>query len=296
MRLVKRSAATIAAIGLLCFLPFCCSAATTNVLVGPAGARVFSPATVTINVGDSVIWTWQSTPHSTTSGTNGVPADDNGAPSGLWDSTLITSTPHTFTNTFTTSGNFSYYCSKHYSFGMTGMVFVTSSALPPTVSITSPASNTVFAAPASVTIQADASGNGSAITNVQFLAGSTVLANATSPPFSATANISSAGNYTLSAIASDNDGITATNSVPISVVTPAPVSLASPAVVSSTNFQFSYLANTGLTYVIQRSLNLSSTNWVSLITNVASSNPAVFLDAHATSSPAFYRVGRMPNP
>src|SRR5262249_12835428 len=39
-----------------------------TVLVGPGGANTFSPAAVTVNVGDTVHWVWNSDFHSTTSG------------------------------------------------------------------------------------------------------------------------------------------------------------------------------------------------------------------------------------
>jgi len=275
--------------------PLSSFAATANVTVGSPLDR-FSPAAVTIATGDQVIWTWAGTFHSTTSGTNGVAGDDNGVPSGLWDSGTITTLPHTFTNTFTSAGNFSYYCSVHYTFGMTGAVIVTSGVLSPAVSITSPSNNATFSAPASVTIQATASESGGSVTNVQFLVGSTVLTNETIPPFSATTNNLAANTYTLSAIAADSSGVTATNSISISVVTPVTVSLTKSAKLSSTNFQFSYPANVGLSYIVQLATNLAPANWITIVTNVAASNPVVFVDNHATNKLNFYRVGRLPNP
>jgi plastocyanin len=268
-------------------------AATTNVLVGFGGDH-FSPTNVTISVNDSVIWTWDGTPHSSTSGTNGVHGDDNGVPSGSWDSTVFTSLPHTYTNTFTSAGVFSYYCTVHFPVGMTGQVFVVGASLPPSLAITSPANGAVFAAPASVAIQAGVTNGSAPVTSVQFLNGATLLANESTPPFSTTANNLAAGNYTLSAIAQDSSGLSATNMVNISVVTPVPVSLTSPASLSGRNFQFSYSANVDLNYVVQRSSNLI--DWVSLATNTAASNPETFLDSNATNNPNFYRVGRLPNP
>ena len=58
------------------------------------------------------------------------------------------------------------------------------------------------------------------MTNVQFLVGATVLTNETVAPYSATTNNLAAGSYTLSVIAADNGGATATNAVTISVVNP----------------------------------------------------------------------------
>ena len=282
--------------GLLCLASAVASfAGTTNVIVGSPLDR-FTPAIVTVNTGDSVIWSWAAAGHSTTSGTNGAAGDDNGVPCGLWDSGT-TNAPYFFTNTFTSAGNFSYYCKVHFAFGMTGSVIVNSSGnLSPTVSITSPSNNATFSAPANVTIQVTASESGGSVTNVQFLVGTRVLTNEISPPFSATTNNLAANTYTLSAIAADSSGVTATNSISINVVTPVTVSLTNSAKLSPTNFQFSYLVNTGLSYVVQFSTNLAAANWIPLVTNVALSNPVVFVDNHATNTPGFYRVGRLSNP
>jgi plastocyanin len=266
-------------------------AATANVLVG-SGGLFFTPAITNIATGDQVIWTWDGSNHSTTSGTNGAAGDDNGVPGGLWNSG-VNNAGHTFTNTFATSGTYSYYCSVHFSFGMTGAVIVAVASLPPTITITNPVSGAVFAAPANVTIQATNSGT---VTNVQFLAGSTILTNETTAPFSAVANNLPAGSYALSAIASDNLGAKATNAVNISVVTPVQINLNAPQQLSPTSFQFNYSANTGLSYVVQLSTNLASSNWTAIFTNTATSNPATFVDSNATVNPGFYRVGRLPNP
>jgi uncharacterized protein (DUF2141 family) len=167
---------------------------------------------------------------------------------------------------------------------------------PPTVSITNLLNNATFSAPANITIRASSSDSDGTVTNVQFLVGANVLTNVSTAPFSGTTNNLAAGNYTLSAIASDNNGVKNTNSISIKIVTPVIVTLGNPVLSSSTNFQFSYPANVGLSYVIQRSSSLAPANWIPLVTNVAASNPVVFLDAHATNSPNYYRVGRLPNP
>jgi plastocyanin len=268
--------------------------ATTNVFVGFNGTLRFSPTNVTVSANDSVIWIWQGMHHSSTSGTNGVPGDDNGAPDGSWDSGIQVNLPFSFTNTFTSAGTYSYYCTVHESVGMTGQVFVVGSSLPPTVAITQPLNGAVFAAPANVTIQAGVTNGSGTVTNVQFLEGTTVLANETAAPFSATANGLAAGNYTLTAIALDNNDLSATNAVAISVVTPVTVALTNVFELSGTNFQFSYSANPGLNYVVSRSTDLIT--WVPLATNMAESDPAVFTDLTATNNFNFYRVGLLPNP
>ena len=71
-------------------------AATIQVQVGAGGAK-FTPQNVTINVGDTVEWTWAGNNHSTTSGTPGNP-------DGLWDSG-VHSTGFVFSRVFTTRGD-----------------------------------------------------------------------------------------------------------------------------------------------------------------------------------------------
>lgn len=269
------------------------SAATTAVLVG-SGGDVFTPSTVSISVNDSIIWEWKSTFHSTTSGTNGAPGDDNGVPSGLWDSGVMTTTNNLFTNTFTSAGAFAYYCSIHYPFGMTGLVLVASSTLPPSLAITNPSNGAVFAAPANVTIQAGVTNGSGAVTNVQFLVNDSLVASENSGPFSTVANNLTAGAYTLSAVAQDSNGLSATNSVDISVITPTTVSLMNGFRTSGTDFEFSYSADIGLNYVVQRSEDFMT--WIPLATNTAASNPVIFDDSNATNSLDFYRVERLPNP
>jgi plastocyanin len=269
-------------------------AAVAFVTVGTNNTDTFTPAVTNINTGDSVVWVWNySSPligHTTTSGTNGVP-------SGLWGSTT-NHTPFFFTNTFNSAGTYLYYCAIHFAppHNMTGAVVVASVALPPTVAITNPPADSVFAAPANVTIQASASGNGGTPTNVEFLANATVLGNVTTAPYSIVADSLAAGNYTLSAIAANNTGLTATSSVPISVVNPGPIVLSAPGLLSATDFRFSFTANAGLSYVVQRSTNLLSADWTNLGTNLAGGSSVTFTDVNATVNPEFYRVSLLPNP
>src|ERR1035437_635507 len=260
-----------------------------TVSVGVANGNVLSffPATTNIATGDSVLWTWNSTgitPHSTTSDTN-----------GLWDSTSVPA-PHTFTQTFTSAGTFPYHCTIHVTLGMKGTIIVAAANLPPSVTITNPVSGTVFTAPANVTIQASASDTNGTVTNVQFRVGANVVTNKATAPFFGVTNNLAAGSYTLFAIASDNSGATATNQVAISVVTPVTVLLSAPQKLAPANYKFSYTANVGLGYIIQRSTNLLSTNWTTLLTNTAGSSLINFTDINATVNPGFYRVGRLPNP
>ena len=141
------------------------------------------------------------------------------------------------------------------------------------MAITNPASGAVFAAPANVTIQASASDTDGTVTNVQFLDRlNRSVTNEHAAPYSAVASNLAAGSYTLSAIASDNGGATATNQVTISVVTPAPLTAQrSRNPLPPAKFKFSYTANAGLSYIVQSSSNLVSPNWITLVTNMAAS-------------------------
>jgi hypothetical protein len=273
---------TVLATTLFCLaIPLCGLGATVTVSVVNFA---FVPATTNIAVGDRVIWSWGSGFHSTTS-THTPP---------LWDSGAQF-TPFFYTNTFTTNGTFPYECTVHL---FTGSIIVAPATQPPTVAITNPAPGAVFSAPADVTIRAAVNdpNSGGSVTNVQFLAGPTILTNEAAAPFVAVAANLAAGGYTLTAVATDNLGASATNTVTISVVTPVPLALGAPQQVSATAFQFNYAANAGLNYIVQRATTLAPPDWTTIATNTAAGNPEVFTDVQATNNPGFYRVGRLPNP
>ena len=97
---------------------------------------------------------------------------------------------------------------------------------PPAVSITSPASGATFNAPASVTINASASDTDGTITRVEFYAGTNLLGTDTTAPYSFDWNNIVAGNYTLTAKATDNSGaITVSAPVNIAVNSPSTTAL-----------------------------------------------------------------------
>src|SRR5438309_8279106 len=113
---MKSSSLRIAAIvvtiaPLLAFCPTVASGAMVTVTVGD-NCLCFVPPSVTIQAGDTVLWTWSSSGHTSTSGSPG-------SPNGLWDSGQHNQ-GFTFSHTFNTAGSFAYYCSPHFSFGMTG--------------------------------------------------------------------------------------------------------------------------------------------------------------------------------
>ncbi|MEK6302973.1 MAG: LamG-like jellyroll fold domain-containing protein [Acidobacteriota bacterium] len=83
--------------------------------------------------------------------------------------------------------------------------------IPPTVSITVPANGAVFVVPV-VTVSADASDSDGTIASVEFFQGSTSIGSDTSSPYSVTWSSVAAGNYSLTAKATDNRGATTTSS------------------------------------------------------------------------------------
>ncbi len=101
---------------------------------------------------------------------------------------------------------------------------------PPTVSLTSPANNAVFNAPASITLTAGAADADGQIAKVEFFQGTTLLATVTGAPYTYTWSGIAAGNYSLSARATDNDGAAATSAaVSVNVNAPPTVTLTAPA-------------------------------------------------------------------
>jgi len=252
----------------------------TNVTNVSIGDNFFSPKNVTISVNDQVKWTWAgNAQHTSTSDT------------GLWNAG-----PHgkggTFSKTFTSAGTFPYHCNIH--FGQVGAITVQAAALtPPTVAIVSPTNGTVLLAPADFAITASANAPGGNVTQVQFFQDGTALGIASSAPFLQTVTGLAAGNYTFSAVATDNTGAKATNAVSLTVVAPAPVRLSLPRHIPGA-FEFDYSATAGASYVVLRSSDLA--NWTALSTNRAGASVVTFSDNSALAGPAYYRVGQLPNP
>jgi plastocyanin len=101
---------------LLLLVPLAAAGATHN--VSQVGLT-FSPDTLYIGVGDTVIWSWASGPHTVTNGTGAI--DPNVG--NLFDAPLDSGNP-TFQYTFTSPGTVPYFCRIHEGSGMKGVVFV----------------------------------------------------------------------------------------------------------------------------------------------------------------------------
>jgi glucose/arabinose dehydrogenase/plastocyanin len=177
-------------------------AATTNVDIEPFA---FNPNNVTINVDDEVVWTWVSDFHNTVSGT------------GLWDSG-VHNTGFTFAHTFISAGSFPYSCTVH---GFTGAVNVQGGNNSPTVAISSPTNGASFTAPAIVSITATAEDADGSVTNVSFFDEGTFLGQTTNTPYTVMANLG-VGSHMLTAVATDNAGLSTTSSVVNATVVSGP--------------------------------------------------------------------------
>jgi len=140
MRSVNRSVSIrvrAAAAGMFALALFAgiANAATRTVEVGPGGSLSFRDeeshtSTSTINVGDTIMWTWSSGGHSTTSGG----CNGGCSPDGMWDSGIKGSGSQ-FSFTFNTAGTFPYHCTPHGPI-MQGTVIVQQQGAPPTANFT----------------------------------------------------------------------------------------------------------------------------------------------------------------
>jgi hypothetical protein len=93
----------------------------------------------------------------------------------------------------------------------------------PVVSLTAPANNAIFIAPATITLSASATDAFGNITKVDFFQGSTRIGTATAAPYNFVLSNVSPGSYSLTAVAT-NDAGTSSTSAPVAIVVNAPIS------------------------------------------------------------------------
>jgi plastocyanin len=111
-------------------LPPLMPAQTFDVTVGPGGTLTFEPDELTINVGDTVRWTWASPNHTVTSGPGCTVDSQYCSPNNTSCSAAPTSsTGFVYTHTFNTPGSFTYFCKIHCaSYAMRGTIIVQGAA------------------------------------------------------------------------------------------------------------------------------------------------------------------------
>lgn len=162
-------------------------------------------------------------------------------------------------------------------------------ATDPTVSITSPLDNTRLAAPAQITIQANAADLDGTITKVEFYVNGLKAGEDTVAPYSYTWTNVVSGSYLLTAKATDNSGAFRT-STPLNVtVVNAPQIYQQDTVYTGGEFRLPMKLETGKSYLIQASTNLVT--WTTLQAFVAFGNAIEFVDTQAMNYPGrFYRI------
>lgn len=180
----------------LCLAPL---AARAYVLVH---VTMFSlqPDPVTIVTGGSVFWT----------------DSDGGGPYGIYGTDGWSTQTDSSGIQFLQPGTYDYYDDN----GNYGTIYVVNSLpnVPPSVLITAPADKAVFSPPASFAFTAMAIDTDSdGIQDVEFYVGDNLVDDVYSSPYGTSVTNLPAGTYTLSAVAYDNGGAAASNSITITV-------------------------------------------------------------------------------
>ena len=207
--------------GFLCLLGGLCANQGANAATSLVLMRnyTFAPSNSVVRPGDTVIWsnTVFGTPHDSTFGASSTPPSER-----IWASGDLAQRG-TFSFTFTNEGVYPYICKRHvvdFPQGnpptQTGTVFVTTMSLPPTVQIASPTNSQSFLNRAIVTVSVTAGDLDGSISGVQLFLGATPLGTRTNSPYNFT-NVFFAGAHTLTAVATDNQGL-ATTSAPVNFV------------------------------------------------------------------------------
>lgn len=93
---------------------------------------------------------------------------------------------------------------------------------PPTVSVSSPSNNSAFTSPARISLAATASDNDGAVSKVEFYNGSTLLGSDSSAPYTFTWENVPAGEYSVTAKATDDKGASTTSNPVKLTVNPPP--------------------------------------------------------------------------
>ncbi|HXJ59557.1 MAG TPA: Ig-like domain-containing protein, partial [Verrucomicrobiae bacterium] len=94
------------------------------------------------------------------------------------------------------------------------------STIAPLVEMDSPTNLAAFGAPADILVGARASDSDGSVVRVDFLAGASVVATRTQPPFSAVWTNVGVGNYQVAAVAYDNSGLVTTSAPVVVIVNP----------------------------------------------------------------------------
>lgn len=144
-------------------------------------------------------------------------------PAGSWRADWVNSRTGSIvkTQTFTHGGGNRTIVSPIYSQDIALRLTTTTANPPPTVGITSPANGSTFAAPATITVNANASDSNGTVSSVGFYRNGVLIGTDTTSPYSLTMSSLPAGSYSLTARATDNGGaVTISGAISISVLSP----------------------------------------------------------------------------
>jgi len=262
-------------------------------MVAGGGQFLFSPTNALINAGDTITWTnaHNGAPHDTTAGLT-----NSGTNNGWTTASFSAASGITFTFVFSNAGYFPYRCRIHADFPpgsgqiyhpeQTGSVMVVSAGVPPSVSITNPAGGDAFRVGSNVAVNVSATDDG-AVTLVELLTNGALASSLTGPNFDFNLSFPAAGNFTLTARATDDGGLMNT-SAPVDIFILTNAILTNFMTLTNGQVQFQVLGIAGQTYFIDASTDLSV--WAPIVTNVAPSNLFPVLDAEAASNALrFYR-------
>ena len=170
---------------------------------------IFTPDTMFINPGDTIVWINQDTIGHTVTG--------DSVQEPICGSQLLGQNG-TCMRTFNTQGTYTYHCQPHPF--MIGSVTVGNAN--PNVAISSPANGASFVGPTNVQITATATdpNPGGSVASVEFFDGTTSLGSDATSPYQVNPNFA-LGQHTLTAVATDNNGAMATSApVVISINSP----------------------------------------------------------------------------
>jgi len=144
----------------------------------------------------------------------------------------VTQLPYAYTWTSVPAGTYNLQAKAYDSTGAvtaSSSVSVTVNSLP-TAAITGPANNSVYQAPAAITVEATASDSDGTISKVEFYNGSSLVGTDNTPPYSLALNSVAAGPYTYTVKAYDNLGGTHISAaVSVTVNAQPSVSITAPA-------------------------------------------------------------------
>ena len=163
---------------------------------------------------------------------------------------------------------------------------------PPVISWVTPANNSTFIQPKTITLTASATDADGTVSNVAFYSGTTLLGNVTngvSNQYSLTWSNAAVGSYTLSARATDNSGATNQSPATIAIVV-QPLTLTASGMQNNGQFVLTFQGENGQNYVLETSTNL--TVWTPVWTNAPTNGVLMVTNANATDRARFYRVSQ----